>query len=57
MSVEELLKYINAGLLLAKTQISVEKLSGNIVKEEFWKGELAAYTAVVSMIMELEFPE
>jgi len=34
------------GLALCESERGVEKFSGNIVKEEYWKGEAAAYHRV-----------
>ena len=35
---------------LAEGQLAAEKLSGNIVKEEFWKGELSALHRLLRVI-------
>lgn len=40
--VRELEVELSQSFELAENQLGAEKLSGNIVKEEFWKGELAA---------------
>jgi len=42
-AIKALKKEIKEGLELAYSQWHVEELAGNIVKEEFWKGEIAAY--------------
>ena len=50
---EEILTQIADGLgnslHLAIAERQVEKLSGNIVKEEFWKGQISAFTIVAEI--------
>ena len=43
-------EFCKAGLLLAENEIHIERLTGNVVKIEHWKGEVCAYRAVLNML-------
>lgn len=47
----DILKFCDRGIYTAEVGIACERLSGNIVKCEFWKGELSAYRAVQTEIL------
>lgn len=51
--VHELEKEVTEALELALDQCGAERLSGNIVKEEYWKGELAAIRRMKQAIGEM----
>lgn len=50
--VERILEVVNAARLGAEGLIAVEKFAGNIVKEEHWKGEVAAFRYVEVIVTE-----
>lgn len=52
--IEKIIKYCEDGLSLAQSQIASEKMSGNIVKAEHWKGEASAYTAILCELESLK---
>ena len=45
-------QYCEMGLYTAECEIAAERLAGNIVKEEHWKGEACAYRAVLGALQE-----
>ena len=53
----DLKEFCESGIQLAEWGIANEKLGGNIIKEAHWKGEFAAYQAVLSVLLELESTE
>jgi len=46
-----IIDFCEQGLTTAECEIAVERLSGNIVKEEHWKGEACAYRAVLAALV------
>lgn len=45
---DELRIWINCELLKTVNQIAVEKIAGNVVKENFWIGETSALRSVLA---------
>ncbi len=41
---------LSSGMALAHGECAAERLAGNIVKEEFWKGELSAWQQIKSIL-------
>jgi hypothetical protein len=46
-----IIDFCEQGLTTAECEIAVERLSGNIVKKEHWKGEACAYRAVLAALV------
>jgi hypothetical protein len=43
MELDRIIDNINEHVNFAESKVAEEKLSGNLAKEEYWKGELTAY--------------
>lgn len=57
MNYDEMLREVMSATLDARTLLQVERLSGNVVKEEFWKGQLCAFNLFENWITRLKMKE